>query len=110
MNFFGLLIGPATLLIIGLGFPLVIQAERRLGYLWWPYMMGAGIVLVAVSTSIRNDWLCIIVAVVGATAVWGSTELKQQAIRARLGWFPSNEKKIQPPFAGIIRHWKAPNL
>lgn len=110
MNSFGLLTGILTLLIIGLGFPLVIQTERRLGFLWWPYMMGLGILIIATSLFIANDWLSVMVGVLGATFVWGSTELKEQAARAELGWFPRNTNKIQPPFANIIRKWPAPHL
>ena len=110
MNAFGLLIGIATLLVIGLGFPLVIRSERHLGYLWWPYMLGLGLLIIAVSLFITIDWLSAIVGVLGATFVWGSTELKEQAARAELCWFPFNEKKIQPPFADIIKNWKAPHL
>jgi len=110
MNYFGLLTGILTLLIIGLGFPLVIQTERRLGYLWWPYMMGLGILVIAASLFIANDWLSVIVGVLGATFVWGSTELKEQATRAELGWFPRHAKKIQPPFSNIIKKWPAPHL
>jgi FtsH-binding integral membrane protein len=110
MNYFGLLTGILSLLIIGLGFPLVIQTERRLGYLWWPYMLGLGILIIVASLFIANDWLSVIVGVLGATFVWGSTELKAQAIRARLGWFPGNIRKIQPPFANIIKKWQVPYL
>ncbi len=110
MNCFGFLIGIITLLIIGLGFPLVIQTERRLGYLWWPYMLGLGILVIAASLFIPNDWLSIVVGVLGATFAWGSTELKTQAARARLGWFPYNAKKIRPPFANIIEKWPVPFL
>lgn len=110
MNTFGLIIGIATLLIIGLGFPLVIRGERYLGYLWWPYMMGLGFLIVFASLFISSDWLSVIVGVLGATFVWGSTELKEQAVRAELGWFPFNSDKIKPPFEEIIRKWKAPHL
>ncbi|WKZ37178.1 MAG: DUF4491 family protein [Anaerolineales bacterium] len=110
MNTFGLIIGMATLLIIGLGFPLVIRGERYLGYLWWPYMMGLGFLIVFASLFISSDWLSVVVGVLGATFVWGSTELKEQAVRAELGWFPFNANKIKPPFEEIIRKWKAPHL
>ncbi len=110
MNAFGLIIGIATLLIIGLGFPLVIRGERYLGYLWWPYMMGLGFLIVFASLFISSDWLSVVVGVLGATFVWGSTELKEQAVRAELGWFPFNTNKIKPPFEEIIRKWKAPHL
>lgn len=110
MNTFGLIIGMATLLIIGLGFPLVIRGERYLGYLWWPYMMGLGFLIVFASLFISSDWLSVVVGVLGATFVWGSTELKEQAVRAELGWFPFNVNKIKPPFEEIIKKWKAPHL
>lgn len=110
MNGFGLIIGVITLLIIGLGFPLVILGERRFGYLWWPYLMGIGMIVIGVSLFIQADWLSVIVGVLGATFVWGSTELKEQAVRAELGWFPFNPDKIKPPFEAVIKKWRAPNL
>lgn len=110
MNLFGVVSGLVALVVIGLGFPLVIYTERLLGRLWWPYMLGAGILFVAGSLWIRNDWLSAVVAVGGTAFAWGSTELKEQAVRAELGWFPLNPNKIQPPFARIIRKWKAPHL
>ena len=110
MNPFGLLIGIATLLIIGLGFPLVIRGERIFGYVCWPYMLGLGILIITASLFIQNDWLCVIIAVIGATFVWGGTELKEQAVRTELGWFPFNANKIKVPFADVIKKWKAPHL
>ena len=110
MNSFGLLIGILTLLIIGPGFPLVIRGERTFGYLVWPYMLGLGILIIAASLFLQNDWFCVIIAVIGATFVWGSTELKEQAVRAELGWFPFNANKVKVPFAEIIKKWKAPHL
>ncbi|MEW5829872.1 MAG: DUF4491 family protein [Chloroflexota bacterium] len=110
MDFFGILLGIATLFIIGLGFPLVIHGERYFGYLWWPYMMGLGFVIIVASFFIPADWLSAVVGVLGATFVWGSTELKEQAVRAELGWFPFNENKVQPPLKEIIGKWKAPHL
>ncbi len=110
MNYFGLFMGIVTLFIIGLGFPLVIHGERILGFLWWPYMMGAGILLVVISLWIQIDWLSVLVGVLGATFVWGSTELKEQAVRAEIGWYPFNGNKIKPPFENILKKWKAPHL
>ena len=110
MNYFGLLIALAVFLILGLGFPLVIHSERIFGYLWWPYMLGIGLVLILVSLSIGIDWLSVLIGVLGATFVWGSTELKEQAVRAELGWYPLNPNKIKPPFEKFIKKWKAPHL
>lgn len=110
MNFFGILIGLLTLLIIGLGFPLVIHGERLLGYLWWPYFMSLGLIVLLASMTISTDWLSVVIGVLGATFIWASTELKEQAVRAELGWFPFNAHKVPPPFENIIRRWRAPHL
>ena len=110
MNFFGILIGLVTFTIIGLGFPLVINIERRFGYWSWVYMMGIGFLFIVASLFIQNDWGSVIVGVIGATFVWGSTELKEQAVRAELGWFPFNANKIKLPFESVIKKWKAPHL
>jgi hypothetical protein len=100
----------ATLLIIGMGFIWVIRAERYLGYLWWPYFMAAGLLLVAVSLFVASDWLSALAGISGASLIWGSTELKDQAVRAELGWYPYHAPKIPPPLAEIIQKWPAPHL
>ncbi len=110
MNSFGLLAGIASLLLIGMGFPLIIHGERKFGRLWWPYMLGAGAALVIFSLFITDDRRSVIAAVLGATLAWGSTELRDQAVRAELGWFPHNPHKIRAPFEHIIKRWKAPRL
>ncbi len=110
MNFFGLILGIATLFIIGLGFIWVIRGERYFGYLWWPYVMGMGLLLIVSSCWIANAWVSALVGAFGASLVWGSTEFKEQAIRAKIGWYPFNGNKIRPPFANIIKKWKAPHL
>ena len=110
MNLFGFTLGIATLLIIGLGFIWVIRGERYFGYLWWPYVMGTGILLILISLFISSVWISALFGAFGASLIWGSTELKEQAVRAEVGWYPFHEKKILPPFAQIIRKWKAPHL
>jgi hypothetical protein len=110
MGFFGPLIGIVTLLIIGLGFPLVIHGERRFSYLCWPYMMSIGFIICIVSLFISINWLSVVTGVLGATFVWGSTELKEQAVRAEIGWYPYNRRKILLPFTKTIEKWKAPHL
>jgi hypothetical protein len=110
MNWFGFAVGIAVLFIIGLGFVWVIRGERYLGYLWWPYTMGLGILCVLGSLFISNNWTSVLLGALGASLLWGSTELKEQAIRGELGWYPFWEKKILPPFADVIKKWKAPSL
>jgi hypothetical protein len=110
MSFFGVLVGIAALFIIGFGFFWVIRGERFFGYLWWPYVMGLGFLLIVVTLLIPLDWLSAMVGAFGASLVWGSTELKEQAVRAELGWYPFRKKKILPPLAEKIRRWPAPHL
>jgi hypothetical protein len=110
MNWFGLLIGILTLFIIGLGFVWVIRGERYFGYLWWPYVLGTGILFVIASLFSSSNVLSAITGIFGASLIWGSTEFKDQAVRAELGWYPFHEKKIKPPFEDIIKRWKAPHL
>jgi hypothetical protein len=110
MNWFGVWLCLATLLIIGLGFVWVIRGERYFGYLWWPYVMGAGILSVIGSLFISNNWISALLGAFGASLIWGSTELKEQAVRSEIGWYPFHERKILPPFANVIKKWKAPSL
>lgn len=110
MNFFGLLVGLATLCIIGLGFFWVIRGERFLGMLWWPYVIGLGILLVCASLFAANSWGSALLGIFGASLIWGATEFKEQAVRAELGWYPFRGKKITPPFARRIQKWRPPQL
>jgi hypothetical protein len=110
MNFFGLILGIATLFIIGLGFIWVIRGERYFGLSWWPYIMGLGLLIIIVSLFLHNDWASALLGAVGASLIWGSTEFKEQTVRTELGWYPFNGKKIRPPFENIIKNWKAPHL
>jgi hypothetical protein len=110
MNYFGLTLGIATLVIIGLGFVWVIRGERYLGYLWWPYILIFGILLVAISLFMGSNWGSALLGATGASIIWGSTELKEQAVRSEIGWYPFNGRKIHPPFEKIIQKWPAPHL
>lgn len=111
MNYYGLLLGLVTLFIIGLGFVWVIRGEYYLGYLWWPYFMGFGIVLVIASLFVPSLWGSALLGIFGASILWGSTELKDQAVRAELGWYPFNPApKPAPPFVEVIKKWPAPQL
>ena len=110
MNWFGILVGVSALCIIGLGFVWVIRGERYLGYLWWPYVMGTGLLCVMISLFVKSNYVASLIGALGGSLIWGSTELKEQAVRGELGWYPFHDRKKQPPFAEIIRKWKAPSL
>ena len=98
-DMFGIAIGLIALLIIGLGFVWVIFGERYFGAAWWGYVLGLGMVIIILSGLFQNDWIAAILGVWGASLVWGSTELRTQELRVKLGWFPMREKKIPPPFS-----------
>jgi len=110
MNFFGVLVGVATLFLIGFGFFWVIRGERFFGYLWWPYVLLLGTGLIFASLFLSSDWFSALLGAFGASVIWGGTELKEQAVRAELGWYPFEEKKILPPGAETIKTWKVPHL
>jgi hypothetical protein len=110
MNWFGLLLGITTLFVVGLGFFWVIRGERFFGLLWWPYVIGLGLLLIGASLFVTSSWGSALLGVLGASLVWGATELKEQAIRAELGWAPFRSKKIEPPFANTIKKWRTPKL
>jgi hypothetical protein len=110
MNFFGVFLGLAALLIIGLGFVWVIRGERYFGLLWWPYVMGLGFLLIALSLFITDRWASALLGIFGGSLLWGSTEFKEQTVRAEIGWYPFNAHKIFPPFSKTIQKWKTPHL
>lgn len=96
LHFSGILIGAATFLIIGIFHPIVIKAEYHFGVkCWWAFLL-AGLAAVAASLFIGNDILSILLAVFGASALWGIGELFEQRKRVERGWFPKKtEKKDQ---------------
>ena len=111
MNFSGLLMGVAALGLVGFGFFWVVRLEYRLGWTWWPYVIASGALLLGASLFIPWPLASALVGAAGASAIWGATELRNQAIRVELGWYPSNPSgKRKPPFETLIRRMKAPDL
>lgn len=110
MSWFGVLLGLVTTLIIGLGFVWVIRGERYLGVYWWPWFMLLGVVLALGTFFVESQWLAAIMGVAGGSFIWGSTELKEQTIRAEVGWYPYNPKKHRAPLQGWIEKLPPPHL
>ena len=93
LNFFGIIIGVATFLVIGLFHPLVIKAEYYIGVKsWWPFLL-LGVVSAAASLLVENLVLSILLGVVAFSSFWSIGEVFQQKKRVEKGWFPSNPKK-----------------
>lgn len=95
MNYIGLLIGLATFLTIGLFHPIVIKAEYYFGRrCWWAFLL-AGLLFMAASVFVANEYLSIICGVVAFSSLWGILEVFQQHRRVQRGWFPMNPKRKQ---------------
>jgi uncharacterized protein DUF4491 len=111
LNWGALAMGFFALGIIGLGFFWVIRAEYHLGYLWWPYAFGLGLLMLIATLFIPDVGYAALLGIVGASFIWGATEMKEQAVRGEIGLFPFNAKpKPDPPFVKLIRKIKAPHL
>ena len=111
MNWNAIALGLFSFGMIGIGFFWVIRLEYYLGALWWPYPLLLGALLVVGSLGVSNAGASALLGIVGASLIWGATELKEQAIRAELGWFPANpHPKPAPPLAALIRKIKAPHM
>ncbi len=107
----GIAIGLFSLFIIGFGFFWVIRMEYFLGYMWWPYPMTFGILMIVGSLFLMNPGWSALLGITGGSLIWGATELKEQAVRAELGWFRFNpDKKPDPPGIKWIKKVKAPHL
>ena len=93
LNYFGIIIGLVTFLVIGLFHPLVIKAEYYLGVKsWWLFLLLAIAASVA-SLLVASLVLSIILGVVAFSSFWSIGEVFQQKKRVEKGWFPKNPKK-----------------
>ena len=89
LNYFGIIIGLVTFLVIGLFHPLVIKAEYYLGVKsWWLFLL-LGIAASVASLLVASLVLSIILGVVAFSSFWSILELKAQKERVRKGWFPA---------------------
>ncbi|MCX4331712.1 MAG: DUF4491 family protein [Muribaculaceae bacterium] len=90
MMIWGLLIGLASFLIIGLFHPLVIKGEYYFGQKcrWW--FLVAGIVLCGASLLVDNIVASALLGVTAFSCFWSIKEIKEQRERVEKGWFPRN--------------------
>ena len=93
LNYYGIVIGLVTFLVIGLFHPLVIKAEYYLGVKsWWLFLLLAIAASVA-SLLVSSLVLSIILGVVAFSSFWSIGEVFAQKKRVEKGWFPKNPKK-----------------
>lgn len=90
---YGLIIGAATFLIIGLFHPLVIKGEYYFGVkIWWVFLL-LGVLGIAGSLIVANEVISILLGVFAFSSLWGIGEVFEQRKRVQKGWFPSNPKR-----------------
>lgn len=93
LNYFGIIIGLVTFLVIGLFHPLVIKAEYYLGVKsWWLFLL-LGIAASVASLLVASLVLSIILGVVAFSSFWSIGEVFAQKKRVEKGWFPKNPKR-----------------
>ena len=92
LNFEGILIGIASLLIIGLFHPIVIKCEYYFSQRVWPLFLIAGLLLLAAALFLQGIF-SILLALVGVACLWSIREIKEQAQRVAKGWFPKNPNR-----------------
>ncbi len=93
LNFFGLLVGIATFLIIGLFHPLVIKAEYYLGVKSWWLFFVAGLITCVASLLVTDRVVSILLGVFAFSSFWSIGEIFHQRKRVEKGWFPANPKR-----------------
>jgi len=90
----GIVIGLATFIIIGIFHPIIIKAEYYFGTgCWWVFLL-AGITGLAASIFVESTFWSAILAVAGASSLWGIGELFQQRKRVDNGWYPANPNRL----------------
>ena len=92
LNFEGILIGIASLLIIGLFHPIVIKCEYYFSQRVWPLFLIVGLLLLAAALFVQGLF-SILLALVGVACLWSIREIKEQAQRVAKGWFPKNPNR-----------------
>ena len=92
LNFEGILIGIASLLIIGLFHPIVIKCEYYFSQRVRPLFLIVGLLLLAAAL-FAQGLFSILLALVGVACLWSIREIKEQAQRVAKGWFPKNPNR-----------------
>lgn len=95
-DFYGLLIGIATFLIIGMFHPIVVKFEYYRGTKYWWIFLVLGVAGIAGSILIHNIAVSAILGVFSFSSFWTIKELFEQKERVRKGWFPKNPNRKIP--------------
>ena len=92
-NWSGVIIGAASLFIIGIFHPIVVKCEYYFGEQVWPLFLVLGLLCAGASMMTENCTLSGILGVLSCVLLWCIRELKEQTKRVEQGWFPKNPKR-----------------
>ena len=92
LNFEGIAVGAASLLIISAFHPLVIWCEYHFTQRVWPVFLVAGLLCLCGALFVQGI-ISIVLGLLGVACIWSIRELKEQARRVEKGWFPRNPKR-----------------
>ena len=92
LNFEGVIVGAAALLVIGAFHPLVIWCEYRFTQRIWPVFLITGL-LCMLAALLLQGLFSLLLGLLRAGFLWRIRELKEQPKRVERGWFPKNPKR-----------------
>ena len=92
LNFEGVIVGAAALLVIGAFHPLVIWCEYRFTQRIWPVFLITGL-LCMLAALLLQGLFSILLGLLSGGCLWSIRELKEQTKRVERGWFPKNPKR-----------------
>ena len=92
ISFYGILLGAATFLIIGVCHPIVIHMEYHWGRNSWWVLLVAGL-LFAGASLIAAPLASAILGAASFSCFWGILEMFEQEKRVLKGWFPENPRR-----------------
>ena len=92
LNFEGVIVGAAALLVIGAFHPLVIWCEYRFTQRIWPVFLITGL-LCMLAALLLQGLFSILLGLLSAGCLWSIRELKEQTKRVERGWSPKNPKR-----------------
>jgi hypothetical protein len=94
-RFMGLVIGLATLVIIGVFHPIVIKFEFFLGKKLWPLFLIFGGAFLTGSVFVPDQTVSALLGILGFTCFWSIRELFEQEQRVAQGRFPRNPRRTR---------------
>ena len=95
LNFSGLIIGFATVVIIWFGRYACIKGEYYFTKRLWYLFLLVGVVGLVVSLLITNVIISAIISIFAFTFLWGIHEIIEQEERVKKGWFPKKKSKLK---------------